>query len=90
MAKAKSQKSLDKWTGQEWEYAGKEKKSVYLPKKKIERLKSTGSGRTKLASASKKKRQATKKGEQHSRHGLASGTGGVDETLMKNMRMKSG
>ena len=33
MAKAKSQKSLDKWTGQEWEYAGKEKKSVYLPKK---------------------------------------------------------
>ena len=90
MAKAKSQKSLDKWTGQEWEYAGKEKKSVYLPKKKVERLKSTSSGRSKLASANKKKRRATKKGEQYSRHGLASGTSGADEVLMKNMRMKRG
>jgi len=74
MAKAKSQKSLDKWTKQKWTTpSGKKSKDtgeVYAPKKTIDKLKSTSAGRSKLASANKKKRAATKAGKQHAKHGL--------------------
>ena len=71
--------SLKKWTKQDWQYSGKDKpgpggSGVYLPKNKIKRLKSTEEGRDKLEQASRKKREATKKGEQYSKHGLAKGT----------------
>lgn len=77
MAKAASQKSLDKWTKQKWTTPSGKKSSetgeVYAPKKTIERLKSTSAGRNKLARANKKKRAATKAGKQHARHGLHKG-----------------
>jgi transposase-like protein len=71
--------SLKKWTKQKWQYSGKDTpgqggKGVYLPKKKIERLKSTDKGKAKLRSAEAKKREATREGRQYSRHGLAAGT----------------
>ena len=69
--KTKTQKSLDRWTKQEW---GSEKKGgVYLPKKSRAALKSTPEGRRKLRQAERKKRQATKAGKQFSRHGLHKG-----------------
>ena len=76
--KSKSNK-LKKWTGQKWEYSGGDKpgaggKGVYLPKKKIAKLKSTEEGRKKLRTASAKKAKATREGKQYSRHGLAAGT----------------
>ena len=46
---------------------------VYAPKAQIDRLKSTSKGRSKLAAANRKKRQATAKGKQHARHGLHKG-----------------
>ena len=59
MAKAASQKSLDKWTKQKWTTPSGKKSSetgeVYAPKKTIERLKSTSKGRSKLARANKRK-----------------------------------
>lgn len=70
---AKSNK-LAKWSKQDWDYAGKKKKSVYLPKSKRDRLKSTPAGRRALAAAARKKLAATKRGEQYARHGLARGT----------------
>ena len=77
MAKAKSQKSLDKWTKQKWTTASGKKSSetgeVYAPKKTIDKLKSTAAGRKKLAAANRKKRQATKQGKQHAKHGLHKG-----------------
>ena len=77
MAKAKSQKSLDRWTKQKWTTASGKKSSetgeVYAPAKTIAKLKSTPSGRKKLAAANAKKRAATKKGEQHASHGLHKG-----------------
>tara|TARA_R110002012_G_scaffold90154_2_gene220532 strand:+ start:146 stop:388 length:243 start_codon:yes stop_codon:yes gene_type:complete len=77
MAKKKSQKSLDKWTKQEWTTpSGKpsgESGEVYAPKKTIESLKSTEPGRRKLMSALKKKREATKQGKQYAKHGLHKG-----------------
>lgn len=77
MAKAKSQKSLDKWTKQKWTTASGKKSSetgeVYAPKKTIDKLKSTAAGRKKLAAANRKKRQATKQGKQRANHGLHKG-----------------
>jgi hypothetical protein len=76
MAKAKSQRSLDRWTRQKWRTPSGKKSSetgeVYAPEEKIKRLKSTASGRAKLARANKKKRAATRAGKQHARHGLHS------------------
>ena len=67
MAKTKTQKSLDRWTKQEWTTASGKKSAdtgeVYAPKKAIEALKSSAKGRKKLAQANRKKREATKKGE---------------------------
>lgn len=77
MAKAKSQKSLDRWTKQKWTTASGKKSSetgeVYAPAKTIAKLKSTPAGRKKLAAANAKKREATKKGKQHASHGLHKG-----------------
>lgn len=78
MAKAKSQKSLDKWTKEKWTTASgkpstqgpKATGEVYAPAAKIKRLKSTPAGRKKLAAANRKKREATAKGKQHASHGL--------------------
>ena len=72
--KGPSENKLSKWSKQDWGYAGKKKKSVYLPKAKRSRLKSTPEGRKALAAAAKKKLAATKKGEQYAKHGLAKGT----------------
>ena len=73
----KSQKSLKRWTKQKWRTASGKKSSetgeVYAPAKTIKKLKSSKSGRAKLAAANKKKRAATKKGKQHARHGLHKG-----------------
>jgi hypothetical protein len=78
MAKAKSQRSLDKWTKQKWTTPSGRPSTqgpnasgeVYAPKKKIERLKKTAGGRAKLAAASAKKKKATKAGKQFASHGL--------------------
>ena len=76
MAKAKSQRSLDRWTRQKWRTPSGKKSSetgeVYAPEEQIKRLKSTAAGRAKLARANKKKRAATRAGKQHARHGLHS------------------
>ena len=58
--------------------AGKKKKKkkgkgVYLPAKAIDALKSSEKGRKKLRAASRKKTEATNKGEQHASHGLHKG-----------------
>ena len=66
MAKKKSQKSLDHWTKQDWgTKSGKPSTQgaeatgeVYLPKSKREQLSSAV-----IAGATKKKREATAKGE---------------------------
>lgn len=77
MAKAKSQKSLDRWTKQEWRTPSgkpsKETGEVYAPSGTIAKLKSTSSGRKKLAAATAKKRKATKAGKQYASHGLHKG-----------------
>lgn len=77
MAKAKSQQSLDRWTKQKWRTAsGKpsgETGEVYAPSATISKLKSTSSGRAKLAAANSKKRAATKAGKQFASHGLHKG-----------------
>ena len=77
MALKKTQKSLKKWTKQNWRTASGKKSSktgeVYAPAKTIAKLKSTAAGRKKLAAANKKKREATAKGKQHARHGLHKG-----------------
>ena len=73
----KSQRSLKKWTGQDWTTASGKKSSetgeVYGPRAQINRLKSTAKGRSKLAAANRKKREATRKGKQHAKHGLHKG-----------------
>ena len=77
MAKAASQKSLDRWTKQKWTTAsGKpsgETGEVYAPARTISKLKSSESGRKKLAAANAKKRKATKQGKQHASHNLHKG-----------------
>ena len=74
MGKTARQKSLDRWTKQKWRTASGKKSSetgeVYAPSKTISKLKSTKKGRAKLAAANKKKREATKRGKQHAKHGL--------------------
>lgn len=73
----KPQKSLNKWTKQKWTTPSGKKYSetgeVYAPTKTINKLKSTPSGRKKLALANKKKKEATAKGKQHAKHGLHKG-----------------
>ena len=73
----KPQKSLNKWTKQKWTTPSGKKSSetgeVYAPTKTINKLKSTPSGRKKLALANKKKREATAKGKQHAKQGLHKG-----------------
>ena len=77
MALKKSQQSLKRWTEQKWRTASGKKSSetgeVYAPEATIKRLKSSPSGRKKLAAANRKKREATRKGKQHARHGLHKG-----------------
>lgn len=77
MTKAKSQKSLDRWTKQKWRTPSGKKSSetgeVYAPSATISKLKSTAAGRKKLAAANAKKRAATKAGKQHASHGLHKG-----------------
>jgi hypothetical protein len=70
MALKKSQKSLKKWTKQEWgtksgkpsTQGGKATGERYLPKKAREALSAK-----EYAATSKKKREDTKKGKQHSK-----------------------
>ena len=74
-----SSNSLKKWTKQKWKWSGGDKpgqggRGVYLPSKKVESLKSTEQGRSKLRTAAKQKSAATRRGEQYSSHGLAAGT----------------
>lgn len=73
----KPQKDLIRWTNQKWRTpSGKRSKDtgeVYAPSATISKLKSTPSGRKKLASANAVKRNATKKGVQHANHGLHKG-----------------
>lgn len=75
--KTASQKSLDRWTKQEWRTPSgkpsKETGEVYAPAKTIASLKKTPSGRSKLARATAEKREATKRGEQYAKHGLHKG-----------------
>lgn len=65
------QRSLKRWTKQEWQEAGKN--GVYLPKRAISALKSTAKGRAKLRAANQKKRAATKKGKQVAKTGIHKG-----------------
>jgi hypothetical protein len=74
-----SSNSLKKWTKQKWEWSGGDKpgeggRGVYLPEKKIDRLRDSEEGKKKLTAAARKKSKATREGEQYSSHGLASGT----------------
>jgi len=72
------QKSLKRWTKQKWTTPSgkpsiqgpKATGEVYAPKKAIEKLRSTPGGMEKLASATQKKREASRKGEQFASHGL--------------------
>ena len=77
MALKKSQKSLKRWGKQKWRTASGKKSSetgeVYAPSKTIKKLKSTASGRKKLAASNRKKRAATEKCKQHAKHGLHKG-----------------
>ena len=73
MARAKSQQSLVRWTKQKWRTASGKKSSETGEVYAIKRLKSTPSGRKKLAAANRKKREATRKGKQHAKHGLHKG-----------------
>ena len=77
MAKAKSQRSLDRWTKQKWRTASGKKSSktgeVYAPAATIRKLKSTAAGRKKLAAANRKKREATRRGKQYAKPGLHKG-----------------
>lgn len=75
------QKSLKRWTKQEWTTPSgkpsvqgpKATGEVYAPKRAIEKLRSTPNGMAKLAEATRKKREAEKKGEQFADHGLHEG-----------------
>ena len=75
------QKSLKRWTKQEWTTPSgkpsiqgpKATGEVYAPKRAIEKLRSSAGGMAKLAAATRKKREATREGEQFARHGLHEG-----------------
>lgn len=78
---SKSQKSLKRWTKQEWTTPSgkpsvqgpKATGEVYAPKRAIEKLRSSPGGMAKLASATAKKRAASREGKQFARHGLHEG-----------------
>jgi len=78
---SKSQKSLKRWTKQEWTtpsgkpsvQGSKATGEVYAPKKAIEKLRSTPGGMAKLARATAEKRAASREGKQFARHGLHEG-----------------
>jgi len=76
-AKKKPQQDLDRWTKQKWRTPSGKPSSqtgeVYAPSKTIDSLKSTPAGRAKLAQANRVKREATKKGQQYSKHNLHKG-----------------
>lgn len=59
MALKKSQKSLKKWTKQDWDYSGEKGKSRYLPKSARKSL-----TKAEKAAGSSAKRKATKAGKQ--------------------------
>ena len=73
MALKKPQKSLKSWTKQKWRtksgkpstQGSKATGERYLPEKAIKALTAK-----EYAATTKKKREATKKGKQHARHGL--------------------
>ena len=70
-----SSNKLKKWTKQDWQWSGKDKKGeggsgVYLPKRATSALKSTDQGKAKLRAAIRNKAKATREGEQFSSHGL--------------------
>lgn len=73
MAKKESQKSLSRWTKQDWTTAsGKRSQDtgeVYAPKATIESLRGT----RKLARATAVKRKAKAAGKQYAKHGLHKG-----------------
>lgn len=69
--RTKKQRSLSRWTDQEWQSAGKN--GVYLPKRAISALRATKAGRKKLATANRKKRAATKRGQQVAKTGVHKG-----------------
>lgn len=77
MGKAASQKSLDRWTKQKWTTAsGKpsgQTGEVYAPAKTIAKLKSSDSGKKKLAAANATKKKATQQGKQYASHNLHKG-----------------
>ena len=68
-----TQKSLKRWTKQDWTTASGKKSSetgeVYAPRATIERLRGT----EKLARANAVKRKAKAAGKQHAKHGLHKG-----------------
>ena len=73
-----SNNSLRTWTKQKWQWSGGDKpgeggRGVYLPARATSALKSTEQGRDKLQRAAAVKRDATRHGEQFSRHGLHEG-----------------
>jgi hypothetical protein len=78
---SKTQKSLKRWTKQEWTtpsgkpsvQGSKATGEVYAPRRAIEKLRSSAGGMAKLAAATRKKREATREGEQFARHGLHEG-----------------
>ena len=82
------QKSLKKWTKQEWRTPSGKKSSetgeVYLPKKKIQNLKQTSEGKKRLARANAIKRDGYEKGKQFTRHGEAAGQGYEKKASIKD------
>jgi hypothetical protein len=79
--RTEGQRSLSRWTKQDWTTpSGKPSVQgpnatgeVYAPRRAIQKLTSTAKGRAKLAQASRKKREASKSGEQYVSHGLHAG-----------------
>ena len=69
----KKKTSLSTWSKQDWQYSGKGKSGVFLPKDRIAKLKSTAEGLKKLAAGERVKAKANREGRQYSRHGLAKG-----------------
>ncbi len=67
---AKKETSLSTWSKQDWQYSGKGKSGVYLPKDRIAKLKSTPEGRKKLAAGERVKAKANREGRQYAQHGL--------------------
>ena len=73
MALKKSQKSLNKWTSEDWDYVSakdrrkpKSERGRYLPKSARESLTPA-----QKASENRKKRKATKSGKTHAKYGKA-------------------